>query len=153
MGDNIEPPARVPPLEGVLLDQSDSEVRFQTDAGTWLFRRDDVVAIVDREGGDRSDGPRSVCLEVRAGAEAEFSQKVRIEVTERPMTTSEDLPISAGHEELGELTRAWAVRLYGSADMDLMLAEAMSWTSNATMTGTCGGGGWVDDYQTSDSLD
>jgi hypothetical protein len=143
---------RIPPLQGYLVRESETDLQIRTSAGTWVFQREDVVGISDWPDADSSFDGRGVCVEFRVGAVAEFCQTVRIEIAERPMTTAEGVPQSAGHEQLEELTRAWAVRINDGVDRDLKLVGT-SWTSSATMTGTCGGGGWVDDYQPYDNLD
>ncbi|WP_280382599.1 hypothetical protein [Nocardia wallacei] len=72
----------VPPLPGYLVAESDHTISVRVGEGTWTFDRADVLRLDDHSGG--ADHP--VRVWVRPGATADFTQRRRIDLTDRPMT-------------------------------------------------------------------
>ncbi|RJO68265.1 hypothetical protein D5S18_33100 [Nocardia panacis] len=108
---------RVPPLHGLLVGESECEITVRVAEGIWTFRRDDVRL---REGGTQSacaEG-RPVMVDIRAGATADFTRRLRIDLVDRPLTLSEEPSEALGDELLQQLTASWAdrLRLPGRAD-------------------------------------
>ncbi|MFR9750113.1 hypothetical protein ACL02S_03635 [Nocardia sp. 004] len=102
---------RVPPLRGLLVAESDHEIRVRVAEGTWTFRRADIVRIVDSAVPHADPDCRPVSVDIRAGATADFTQRLRIDLTERPMTISESPSHARGDDQLHKLTEAWAAQL------------------------------------------
>ncbi|MBF6182308.1 Uncharacterised protein [Nocardia otitidiscaviarum] len=103
-----------PPLPGYLVDATERHIRVRVTDGTWTFRWADVLALTDCEfgaQGPRLGDARPVLVRVRAGATADFTQRRRIELTERPLTLPQDHTPTRGDDELARLTESWARRL------------------------------------------
>ncbi|MGW0006421.1 hypothetical protein [Nocardia grenadensis] len=106
----LEPPERgaVVTLTGVLVGESDREIRVRVADGMWTFCRGDVLAI--RRADEQVTG-RRVHVDVRAGVTADFTRRLRIEVAERPMTLAAPPSEAFGDRQLRRLTESWARRL------------------------------------------
>ncbi|MFQ6230727.1 hypothetical protein [Nocardia sp. NPDC002869] len=106
----LETPERgaVATLTGVLVDESDREIRVRVADGTWTFCRDDVLAI--RFVDEHATG-RRVHVDIRPGVAADFTRRLRIEVAERPMTLAAPPSEAFGDRQLRQLTESWARRL------------------------------------------
>ncbi|QBS39851.1 hypothetical protein [Nocardia sp. CS682] len=132
---------RVAPLRGVLVAESERDITLRVPEGTWTFRRSDVVRVLDspltdglscvpdgittlpdgtapRTGRVSAAGEvgavrvgRQVVVDVRAGATADFTRKMRIDLVDRPMAIPETPSPARGDEELRQLTERWAERL------------------------------------------
>lgn len=82
--------------------------------GIWTFRWSDVLALTDCEPqalGLRADEARPVLVRVREGTTADFTQRRRIALTERPMTLPQDHTPARGDDQLARLTERWAHRM------------------------------------------
>jgi hypothetical protein len=95
-------------LTGVLVGESDGEIRVRVADGTWTFCRDDVLAI--RVVDEHATG-RRVHVDIRPGVTADFTRRLRIEVAERPMTLAAPPSEAFGDRQLRQLTASWARRL------------------------------------------
>lgn len=95
-------------LTGVLVGESDGEIRVRVADGTWTFCRDDVLAI--RFVDEHATG-RRVQVDIRPGVTADFTRRLRIEVAERPMTLAAPPSEAFGERQLRHLTASWARRL------------------------------------------
>ncbi|MEV0365798.1 hypothetical protein [Nocardia fusca] len=95
-------------LTGVLVGESDREIRVRVADGTWTFCRDDVLAI--RFVDEHATG-RRVYVDIRPGVTADFTRRLRIEVAERPMTLAAPPSEAFGDRQLRQLTASWARRL------------------------------------------
>ncbi|BCK55813.1 hypothetical protein [Nocardia wallacei] len=100
----------VPPLSGYLVAESEHTLSVRVGEGTWTFDRADVLSIDESVGGrSRSEVPgRPVRLRIRPGAMADFTQRRRIELTDRPMTLARRHSPALGDEALRRLTEDWA---------------------------------------------
>ncbi|MEU1981526.1 hypothetical protein [Nocardia sp. NPDC019395] len=97
-------------LTGVVVGESDCDIRVRVAEGTWTFHRGDVLAI--REYDNRTAMPAdAVLIEIRPGATADFTRRLRIDVGERPMTLAAPPSPAFGDEQLRRLTEAWTARL------------------------------------------
>ncbi|GAA5053359.1 hypothetical protein [Nocardia callitridis] len=117
---------RIPPLHGMLVGESEREITVRVAEGTWTFCRSDVLRVRD-SARTVETGPadstatqpdiaypaegRPVLVDIRAGATADFTRRLRIEVVERPMTIPETPSPALGDEQLRELTESWAARM------------------------------------------
>lgn len=99
---------RTPALQGILVAQSDRDISVRVAEGTWTFRRDDVLDI--RETADCAPG-QPVLVDIRPGATADFTRRLRVDVVGRPMTLAAPPSEAFGDEQLRRLTEAWAARL------------------------------------------
>lgn len=119
---------RVPPLQGLLVAESERDITVRVAEGTWTFCRSDVLRVLDSPLPDglscvpdgitsRSDGSatehagRPVLVDIRAGATADFTRRLRIDLVDRPMTLTEAPSAALGDEQLQQLTETWADRL------------------------------------------
>ncbi len=110
----MDEPSRPKPslLRGYLEDDdSDEVIRVRSGDGTWRFRREDVLQIVAWEGLSESPGGRPVQLDIRIGAEAEFSQSFRVEFADRPMTLPDAPTVFAPDEQFDRQVQAWSADL------------------------------------------
>ncbi|MFI6865993.1 hypothetical protein [Nocardia sp. NPDC050406] len=110
------PPAAItaPPLPGYLVDATERHVVVRVTDGTWTFRWADVVALTDcdLEARDpRLGDDRPVLVQVREGTTADFTQRRRITLTDRPMTLPQDHTPTRGDDQLARLTETWARRM------------------------------------------
>ncbi|MFD6163381.1 hypothetical protein ACFWF7_33850 [Nocardia sp. NPDC060256] len=122
---------RVPPLQGLLVAESERDITVRVAEGTWTFRRSDVLRVLDSPLPDgvscvpdgiatvpdgfatdttEHDG-RPVLVDIRAGATADFTRRLRIDLVDRPMTLTETPSAALGDEQLQQLTDTWADRL------------------------------------------
>ncbi|MFI6998641.1 hypothetical protein [Nocardia sp. NPDC050175] len=122
---------RVPPLQGLLVAESERDITVRVAEGTWTFRRSDVLRVLDSPLPDgvscvpdgiatvpdgfttettERDG-RPVLVDIRAGATADFTRRLRIDLVDRPMTLTETPSAALGDEQLQQLTETWADRL------------------------------------------
>ncbi|MBB5916274.1 hypothetical protein BJY24_005186 [Nocardia transvalensis] len=101
------------PLSGYLTAESDRAISIRTGEGTWTFDRADVVSIDDGDGErGRPEVPgRAVRVRVRPGATADFTQRRRIDLTDRPMTLAHQHSPALGDDALRRLTEDWAREL------------------------------------------
>ncbi|MFC9440590.1 hypothetical protein [Nocardia sp. NPDC057030] len=114
---------RVPPLQGLLVAESERDITVRVAEGTWTFCRSDVLRVLDSPLPDGvsfvpdgvctvSDGPgRPVLVDIRAGATADFTRRLRIDLVDRPMTLTEAPSAALGDEQLQQLTETWADRM------------------------------------------
>ncbi|MFI9502958.1 hypothetical protein [Nocardia sp. NPDC052566] len=103
---------RVPPLQGLLIAESDREITVRVAEGTWTFRRSDVLRMIDWNGADGRDiDGRPVMVDIRAGATADFTRRLRIDLVDRPLTIADKPSEALGDELLQQLTATWADRL------------------------------------------
>ncbi|MEU0539545.1 hypothetical protein [Nocardia sp. NPDC005978] len=112
----LRPPASTivastaPPLSGYLIGATDRHLTVRVTDGTWTLRRADILDLTDWEVAAAQgfcEG-RPVLVRVRAGATADFTQRRRIELTDRPLTLPQDHTPARGDDELQALTEAWA---------------------------------------------
>ncbi|MFB7716035.1 MULTISPECIES: hypothetical protein [unclassified Nocardia] len=102
--------ATAPPLSGYLVASTERYISVRVSDGTWTFRRADVLDLTARE----VVAPQGICegspvfVRVRNGTTADFTQRRRVELTERPPTIPADYSPARGDEELQALTEAWA---------------------------------------------
>jgi hypothetical protein len=98
-----------PMLRGYLeSDESEDVIRIRSGDGTWRFRREDVLNVSDWEGLSDSRDSRPVQVDIRIGAEAEFSQSFRVEFADRPITLPDDPTIFAADEKFDQQIEAWS---------------------------------------------
>ncbi|GAB2729586.1 hypothetical protein [Nocardia thraciensis] len=97
----------VPPLPGYLAAESDRTISVRVGEGTWTFDRADVLSVDDRRDDETGEG-RPVRVRIRPGATADFTQRRRIDLTDRPMTLPRRHSPAPGDDELRRLTDAWA---------------------------------------------
>ncbi|WP_040779882.1 hypothetical protein [Nocardia pneumoniae] len=102
---------RVPPLQGLLVAESDREISVRVAEGTWTFRRSDVLRVVDSTAQHPDQDGRPVSVDIRAGATADFTRRLRIDLVDRPMTIPEAPSEALGDDQLRRLTEIWADRL------------------------------------------
>ncbi|WP_330229892.1 hypothetical protein OHA40_28330 [Nocardia sp. NBC_00508] len=102
---------RVPPLRGLLVAESDREISVRVAEGTWTFCRSDVLRVVDSTVPDPDQDGRPVLVDIRAGATADFTRRLRIDLVDRPMTIPEAPSEALGDAQLRRLTEIWADRL------------------------------------------
>ncbi|WP_067701300.1 hypothetical protein [Nocardia jejuensis] len=111
--------AAAPPLPGYLVAATERHISVRVSDGTWTFCRADVLDLTDWDAAapdvsardvsarDVSEG-RPVLVRLRNGATADFTQRRRIELTERPLSLAQELSPARGDEELRRLTETWA---------------------------------------------
>ncbi|MFI1460589.1 hypothetical protein [Nocardia carnea] len=98
-------------LAGVLLGHDEGAVRIQVADGTWTFDPCDVLGIREHDG--RSSSPAgAVLVDIRSGATADFTRRLRIDVGERPLTLAAPPSPALGDTQLRRLTETWARRLH-----------------------------------------
>ncbi|MFI5775691.1 hypothetical protein [Nocardia sp. NPDC051570] len=102
--------AVMPPISGDLVAQSERSVSVRVTDGVWTFDRADVLS-VDEYGGGPSHFERRVRVRVRPGATADFTRRLRIDLTERPMTLTHAPSPARGDALLARLTEHWAREL------------------------------------------
>ncbi|MET9024647.1 hypothetical protein ABZW96_03405 [Nocardia sp. NPDC004168] len=102
---------RVPPLQGLLVAESDRQISVRVAEGTWTFSRSDVLRVVDSAAPHADQDGRPVLVDIRAGATADFTRRLRIDLVDRPMTIPESPSEALGDEQLRRLTETWADRL------------------------------------------
>ncbi|MET8652753.1 MULTISPECIES: hypothetical protein [Nocardia] len=103
---------RVPALQGLLVAESEREISVRVAEGTWTFRRDDVLRVLDSAGvDDRAADERPVLVDIRPGATADFTRRLRIDLVERPLTLAGEPSPALGDELLQQLTDSWAERM------------------------------------------
>ncbi|MBF6073940.1 hypothetical protein ACWDSF_08585 [Nocardia beijingensis] len=102
---------RVPPLQGLLVAESDRQISVRVAEGTWTFSRSDVLRVVDSAAPHAEQDGRPVLVDIRAGATADFTRRLRIDLVDRPMTIPESPSEALGDEQLRQLTETWADRL------------------------------------------
>jgi hypothetical protein len=102
---------RVPPLQGLLVAESDRQISVRVAEGTWTFSRSDVLRVVDSAAPRAEQDGRPVLVDIRAGATADFTRRLRIDLVDRPMTIPESPSEALGDEQLRQLTETWADRL------------------------------------------
>ena len=107
---------RVPSLQGMLVAESKREITVRVAEGTWTFSRSDVLRVLDSavpDGHCASSGQdgRPVLVDIRAGATADFTRRLRIDLVDRPMTIPESPSAALGDDQLRRLTESWADRL------------------------------------------
>lgn len=99
-----------PPLPGYLVAATERSISVRVSDGTWTFRRADILDLTDWEVAAAQgicDG-RPVLVRIRNGATADFTQRRRIELTDRPLTLPQDHSPVRGDDELARLTETWA---------------------------------------------
>ncbi|MFE7800881.1 hypothetical protein [Nocardia sp. NPDC057440] len=98
---------RVPALQGLLVAESERAITVRVNEGTWTFRRDDVLRVLPDQHATSSDG-RPVLVDIRPGATADFTRRLRVDLVERPMTIAAEPSLALGDELLQQLTASWA---------------------------------------------
>ncbi|MFD0360945.1 hypothetical protein ACFQZZ_05720 [Nocardia sp. GCM10030253] len=98
---------RVPALQGLLVAESERAITVRVTEGTWTFRRDDVLRVLADDHAANSDG-RPVLVDIRPGATADFTRRLRVDLVERPMTIAAEPSLALGDELLQQLTTSWA---------------------------------------------
>lgn len=97
-------------LAGVLLSEGGNAIRIRVADGTWTFDRGDVLGIREHDG--RAGTPAgAVLIDIRPGATADFTRRLRIDVGERPLTLAAPPSPAFGDIQLRRLTESWARRL------------------------------------------
>ncbi|APE35662.1 hypothetical protein BOX37_18810 [Nocardia mangyaensis] len=100
--------SRGPALRGLLVAESDRDISVRVDGGTWTFDRRDVVRLTaDRGGADQ----REVQVDIRPGATADFTRRMRVELVDRPITLAPEPSEALGDDLLAKATRGWAATL------------------------------------------
>ncbi len=101
-----------PLLSGYLIAESTRAVSVRVSEGTWTFDRADVLGIdlvgVPAPHADGDPAARPVRVRIRAGAIADFTRRLRIELTDRPMTLPQQHSPARGDDLLARLTERWA---------------------------------------------
>ncbi|MGW5570738.1 hypothetical protein ACWEVD_06000 [Nocardia thailandica] len=116
MTDAIHLPATPSPgerstaLSGLLVAESERDISIRVDDGTWTFDRSDVMAVT-ADGRAPEAGHRPVRVDIRPGATADFTRRLRVEIVERPITLAPAPSHCLGDEQLAAQTRAWATKL------------------------------------------
>lgn len=100
--------SRGPALRGQLVAESDRDISVRVDGGTWTFDRSDVVRLTEERA---SAGSRQVRVDIRPGATADFTRRMRVELVDRPITLAIEPSEALGDELLAEATRGWATKL------------------------------------------
>ncbi|MFF5032564.1 hypothetical protein [Nocardia salmonicida] len=99
---------RGPALRGLLVAESDHDISVRVDGGTWTFDRNDVVRLTeDRVGA----GERQVRVDIRPGATADFTRRMRVDLVDRPITLAPEPSEALDDEQLARATRSWATKL------------------------------------------
>ncbi|MBF6209785.1 hypothetical protein IU433_04505 [Nocardia puris] len=100
---------RVPALHGLLVAESDREISVRVAEGTWTFRRSDVLRVLDHaDPAPEAEAGRRVLVDIRPGATADFTRRLRVELVDRPMTLAAAPSPALGDELLQQLTDSWA---------------------------------------------
>ncbi len=117
----------VPPLSGYLVAETDTAISLRVGDGTWTFDRSDVLDVTDGEHTEPAGWPagRRVSVRIRPGATADYTRRLRVELTERPMTLAPQPSVVPGDDALTRLTESWLRR---------MRLDARPGISGATMT-------------------
>lgn len=103
-----------PPLPGYLVAATERHISVRVTDGTWTFRWADVLTLTDcdlESLGPRNDDARPVLVQVREGTTADFTQRRRITLIDRPMTLPQDHTPTRGDDQLARLTENWARRM------------------------------------------
>ncbi|WP_040836196.1 hypothetical protein [Nocardia brevicatena] len=99
---------RAPALQGILVARPGRDISVRVTEGTWTFRRDDAFDI--RETDSYAPG-QPVPVDIRPGATADFTRRLRIDIVGRPMTLAAPPSEAFGDDQLRRLTEAWTDRL------------------------------------------
>ncbi|WP_181698075.1 hypothetical protein [Nocardia sp. GTS18] len=99
--------SRGPALRGQLVAESERDVTVRVDGGTWTFDRRDILRLTE----ERAAEGRQVQVDIRPGATADFTRRMRVELVERPITLAPAPSEALGDEQLAEATRSWAAKL------------------------------------------
>lgn len=99
-------------LAGVLLGDGEDAVRIRVADGTWTFDRGDVLGIREYDDSRSSAPAGAVLVDIRPGATADFTRRLRIDVGERPLTLAAPPSPAFGDSQLRRLTETWARRLH-----------------------------------------
>ncbi|MFC4128838.1 hypothetical protein [Nocardia rhizosphaerae] len=102
------PRHRGPALRGLLVAESDRDISVRVDDGTWTFDRRDVLRLTEDHAGA---GERRVRVDIRPGATADFTRRMRVDLVDRPITLAADPSEALGDDQLAKATRAWAAKL------------------------------------------
>ncbi|MEU4311818.1 hypothetical protein [Nocardia sp. NPDC024068] len=112
-------------ITGFLVGESDHDIRVRVADGTWTFLRRDVLAI--RDSGRRAETPTgAVLVDIRAGATADFTRRLRIDIADRPMTLAAPPSETFGDAQLHRLAATWA------AGLDIDAAHPTAFTRTHT---------------------
>lgn len=133
-----------PPLSGRLVAESRDTISVRVAEGIWTLDRDDVLQLRD-ESPDSGAAERAVLVWIRPGATADFTQRRRIQLTERPLTLPPRPTPAVGDELLARLTDQWARKL------DVAPAPGAAGATVSYSQTRSGGGS--DDGTACDSLD
>ncbi|MEV0246624.1 hypothetical protein AB0H76_08565 [Nocardia sp. NPDC050712] len=103
---------RAPALQGVLVAESPRDISVRVEEGTWTFQRADVLRLRDSATLDApATAGHSVLVDIRPGALADFTRRLRVDLVDRPMTLTAEPSPALGDELLQQLTTSWADRL------------------------------------------
>ncbi|MQY20870.1 hypothetical protein [Nocardia macrotermitis] len=108
-----------PLLSGYLIAESTRAVSVRVSEGTWTFDRADVLGIdlvPEQSHTDTDPAARPVRVRIRSGATADFTRRLRIELTDRPMTLPQQHSPARGDDLLARLTERWARELHLPTD-------------------------------------
>ncbi|MFE3543372.1 hypothetical protein ACFXK0_10390 [Nocardia sp. NPDC059177] len=99
------PRDRGPALRGLLVAESERDISVRVETGTWTFDRRDVLRLIE----DRAEaGARQVRVDIRPGATADFTRRMRVELVDRPITLATEPSEAHGDDQLTQDTRRWA---------------------------------------------
>ncbi|MEU6559556.1 hypothetical protein [Nocardia nova] len=136
-------PESAPPLTGRLIAESPATISVRVAEGIWTLDRADVLRLRTEPGAD--PGEPAVLVWIRPGATADFTQRRRIQLTERPLTLASRPSPAVGDDLLALLTDRWVRQLRlrpatGAAGATVSYSQTRS-------------GGGSDDGTACDSLD
>ena len=103
------PHRSAPPLSGRLIAESPESISVRVAEGIWTLDRGDILAL--RETRAEAGADPAVLVWIRPGATADFTQRRRIQLTERPLTLASNPSPAVADETLARLTDRWARQL------------------------------------------
>ncbi|GGK38719.1 hypothetical protein [Nocardia camponoti] len=98
-------------LSGLLVAESARDISLEVDGGTWTFDRADVLRVIpERHQRPDSRAVQAVRVDIRPGATADFTQRRRVDLVDRPITLAAEPSEAVGDDQLTTATRRWAAR-------------------------------------------